>query len=101
MNKWNIFIKNLCYRTDLQPVVKLVIIEIDGFYCHALLSGKKYSKKQLKQMYWQSKQLTCDPKDFHYVFCRLYNFEKINFSEDIEVNFVLDIDTDRIYSPTY
>lgn len=35
------------------------------------------------------------------VFSRLHNFEKIPYEPDIEVDFVIDNDTDRIYSPSY
>lgn len=78
-----------------------MIIEIDGFFNQALLTGRKCSKQQLKQMYFQAKKLTFDSSDFSNVFCRLHNFEQIPYSEDIKVDFILDTDTDRIYSPSY
>ena len=78
-----------------------MIIEIDGFFKQSLLIGRKCSKQQLKQMYLQAKELTFDPIDFPNVFCRLYNFEQVPYSEDIKVDFVVDTDTDRIYSPSY
>ncbi|WP_449540387.1 hypothetical protein [Ferdinandcohnia sp. Marseille-Q9671] len=78
-----------------------LIIEIDGFSQRVLLTGKKCSKQQLKQMYHQAKKVTFEPSEFPHVFCRLYSFEQIPYSEDIEVDFVLDTDTDRIYSPSY
>lgn len=81
--------------------MKFIIIEIDGFFNQALLTGRKCSKKQLKQMYLQAKELTFDPSNFPNVFGRLHNFEQVPYSEDIKVDFVLDTDTDRIYSPSY
>lgn len=78
-----------------------MIIKIDSFFNQALFTGRKYSKKQLKQMYLQAKEGTFDLRDFPKVFCRLHNFEEIPYSEDIKVDFVLDTDTDRIYSPSY
>ena len=78
-----------------------MIIEIDGFFKQALLTGRKCSKQQLKQMYLQAKELTFAPSDFPNVFCRLHNFEQVPYSEDIKVDFVVDTDTDRIYSPSY
>ncbi|WML60754.1 hypothetical protein [Neobacillus sp. PS2-9] len=78
-----------------------MIIEIDGYFFQVLLTGKKCSKQQLKQKYQQSIELTNDIKDLHNVFCRLHNFEQIPYDCDIKVEFVIDTDTDRIYSPSY
>lgn len=75
-----------------------MIIEIDGYYHQALLTGKKCSKQQLKQKYLQTKKLTYDIKDLPNVFCRLHNFEQLPYDVDVEVEFVIDTDTDRIYS---
>lgn len=79
----------------------MMIIEIDGYFNQALLTGKKCSKQQLRQMYRQADQLTSESRDFVNVFCRLHNFDQLPYSEDIEVDFVLDTDTGRIYSPSY
>lgn len=70
-------------------------------YPQTLLVGKKYSKYQLKQMYLQAKKLTYEAGDFSDVFCRLYNFEQIAYSDEIVVDYVIDTDIDRIYSPSY
>jgi hypothetical protein len=79
-----------------------LIIEIEGFLNNQILiTSKKCSKQQLKQMYFQAKKITYESKDFPDVFCRLYNFERIVYSDDIRVDYVLDTDTDRIYSPSY
>lgn len=78
-----------------------MIIEIDGYFHQALLTGKKCSKKQLKQKYLQAKELTYEIRDFPNVFCRLHNFEQILYDSEIEVDFVIDTDTDRIYTPSY
>lgn len=80
----------------------ILIIEIEGFLNHKiLLTGKKCSKHQLKQMYFQAKKLTYETRDFPDVLCTLYNFERIVYSDDIIVDYVLDTDIDRIYSPLY
>jgi hypothetical protein len=75
-----------------------MIIEIDGYYHEVLLTGQKCSKQQLKQKYLQAKKLTYDIKDLPNVFCRLHNFEQLPYDVDVEVEFVIDTDTDRIYS---
>ncbi len=79
----------------------ILIIEIDGYFHQVLLTGKKCSKQQLKQKYLQAKELTYEIKDLPNVFCRLHNFEPIPYDCDIKVEFVIDTDTDRIYSPSY
>lgn len=81
--------------------MKFIIIEIDGYVNQVILRGRKCSKQQLKQMYFQVKELTRETSGLPNIFCRLYNFEQISYSEDIEVDFVIDLDTDRIYSPSY
>lgn len=46
-----------------------------------------------------SKKLTYDLKDLPNVFCRLHNFEQLPFDSVIEVEYVIDTDTDRVYKP--
>lgn len=79
----------------------ILIVEIDGFFHQVLISGRKYSKHELKQMYMQSKKLLSDIRNFPDVFCRLHKFEQIPYDEELEVDFVIDTDTDRIYTPSY
>lgn len=79
-------------------MIKL-IIEIDGMFHQALLTGKKCSKTQLRKMYFQAQELTYEMEDFPQVFCRLHHFDQVPYTEDITVDFVMDTDTDRIYSP--
>ena len=78
-----------------------MIIEIEGYLIQVLLTGKKCTKQQLKQMYLQADKLTYEYFDFPDVFCRLHSFEQIPYSEDIEVDFVIDTDTCGIYTPSY
>lgn len=78
-----------------------MIIEIDGYTLNVLLTGKKCSKQQLKQMYLKAKKITYEISDIDNVFCRLHNFKRITNDSDVEVDFVIDTDTDRIYSPIY
>lgn len=78
-----------------------MIIEIDGYTLNALLTGKKCSKQQLKEKYLKAKEITYEISDIANVFCRLHNFERITSDSDVEVDFVIDTDTDRIYSPIY
>jgi hypothetical protein len=81
--------------------VIILIIEIDGYFFQVLLKGKKCTKQQLKQKYLQAEELTYELKDLPNVFCRLHNFVQIPYDSDTEVDFVIDTDTNSIYSPSY
>lgn len=79
-----------------------MIIEMDGYFNQTILTGRKCSKQQLKQMYFQAKELTSgNTSNLPYVFCKVHKFEQVSYSEEIEVDFVIDTDTARIYSPSY
>ncbi|QOY36614.1 hypothetical protein AWH56_002760 [Anaerobacillus isosaccharinicus] len=78
-----------------------MIIELDGYFHQVLLTGKKCSKQQLKQKYLEAKNLTTDIKDLPALFCSLHKFEVLSNDEHIKVDYVIDTDTDRIYSPSY
>lgn len=78
-----------------------MIIEIDGYYHQVLLIGKICSKRQLGKKYRKAKCLTCNIKELPDVLCQLYNFEQIPYNSIVKVDFVIDTDTDRIYSPFY
>jgi hypothetical protein len=80
--------------------VEILIIEIDGYFHQVLLSGKKCTKHQLKQKYLNAKELSFEIKDLPGIFCRFHNFEQIPYDNDVKVEFVIDTDTDRIYSPS-
>lgn len=76
-------------------------IEIDGYFHQVLITGKKISWQDLKRIYIQAKELSHDIKDLPSVFCRISNYEEIPYDNDMHIDFVIDTDTDRIYSPAY
>lgn len=78
-----------------------MIVEIDGFFHQILITGKKCSKQELEQKYLIAKELIIDIREIPDIFYRLYKFKQIPYSNDIEVDFVIDTDTDRIYKPSY
>jgi len=49
----------------------------------------------------QVKKLIIMMKGLPNVFCRIYNFDQIPYDCDIKVEFVIDTDTEKIYSPFY
>lgn len=79
----------------------MLIIEIDGMFHQSFITGKKCSKSKIRTMYLKAQELTDDIGELSQVFCRLYHFEQIHITENTLVDFVIDTDTDRIYSPTY
>lgn len=78
-----------------------MIIKLEGYYHQALLIGKTCTKQQLKVMYLEATDITSDMHEIPEVFHMLHGFEPIAYNEDIEVKYVIDMDTSRIYSPTY
>lgn len=55
----------------------------------------------MKQKYIQAKEITYEIKDLPAIFFRLHNYEQISYVSDVKVDFVIDTDTDIIYSPSY
>lgn len=78
-----------------------MIIEIDGYLQSVMLTGRKCIKKQLKEKYLKAKKHSVDGKSFPELFCRMHHFDKVPYDSEIEVDFVIDTDTDRIYQPSY
>jgi hypothetical protein len=78
-----------------------LLVEIDGYFRGSLITGKKCSKQELKEKYLQAKELASHIKDVPEIFCRLHDFEQLQYVEDLQVNYVIDTDTDKIYKPTH
>lgn len=87
--------------TVWQTVVVILLVEMDGYFHQVLLTGKKCFYQQLKQKYFQAKKLAYHTKDLPIVFCRLHHFECVSYDCTVKIDFVIDTDTDRIYSPSY
>ncbi|MDN7240757.1 hypothetical protein QWY14_03100 [Planococcus sp. N028] len=79
----------------------MMIISIDGYFQEILLTGKKCSSQELKQKYLQARKLAEQMQDLPYVFSRLHRFDVLPWDVGIEVDYVIDTDTDQIYIPTY
>lgn len=78
-----------------------MIIEIEGYFQQVLLIGKSCSKRRLLEMYREAEKRSCFTQELPKVFCLLYHFEEIPYDGSTEVDFVIDTDTDRVYSPAY
>lgn len=79
----------------------ILIIEIDGYFNQVLLTGENHSQQELKKFYMRAKELSCGIKNLPNEFCRISGYVEIPYDINMPVEFVIDTDTDRIYSPTY
>ncbi|AIQ19271.1 hypothetical protein H70357_23085 [Paenibacillus sp. FSL H7-0357] len=78
-----------------------LLVQIDGYFHRSYISGSKCTEQELKQKYLKVKEQITDLRDLPEVFYKLYNFEQLPLKGEVEVDFVIDTDTDRIYKPSY
>lgn len=78
-----------------------LIVEIDGYFENVLIIGKTCSISELRKKYEIAKTRCTNINEFADIFCRMFQFERLPFSEEIDVrpDVVIDTDTDRIYAP--
>ena len=78
-----------------------MIIEIEGYQIKAFVSGKKCTAGKLQ---WQMKKVVeriGDDQDFVSLFCHLFDYEEIAYSDETEADYVIDTDILRLYKPVY
>ncbi len=78
-----------------------MIVEIEGYEIEALVSGKKCTGGRLQ---WQMKKVIGRIEDNRYfvsLFCLLFGYEEIEYSDEIKADYVIDIDIYRVYKPVY
>jgi len=51
--------------------------------------------------YLQAKELASHIKEVPEIFCRLHDFEQLRYEDDLQVDYVIDTDTDKIYKPIH
>lgn len=78
-----------------------MMIEIDGYYEQVLLSGESCTLKELRYMYMQVRRQAATVFDVPRLLVAQYGFTRLPYDTTVQVAFVIDTDTDRIYSPTY
>lgn len=77
-----------------------MLIKIESFYGNSLLSGKVSSIGQLKYRV-MTVVADCDIQDFISVFCARYRYDIFLYDENIQVDYVVDLDTYLVYKPVY
>ena len=78
-----------------------MIVEIEGYQIKAFVSGKKCRAGKLQ---WQMKKVVeriGDDQDFVSLFCHLFDYEEIAYSDETEADYVIDTDILRVYKPVY
>lgn len=78
-----------------------MIVEIEGCQIKMLVSGKKCS---ISKLCWQMKKATSHMENhqaFISVFCRLFNYEEVSYTDEIQTDFVIDIDTYKVFKGSY
>ena len=74
-----------------------MIVEIVGYQVQTLISGKKCSESKL---HWQMKKsidYVTEEIKFISIFSRLFDYEEIEYSDEITVDYTIDIDTYEIF----
>lgn len=77
-----------------------MLIQIESFLGDALLSGKVSSIGQLKHRMMMV-LADCDTCDFIAIFCARYGYDIYLYDENIQVDYVIDIDIYKVYKPVY
>lgn len=76
-----------------------MIIKIEGYQTEILVSGKKCSESKL---YWQMKKTISymvEESTFVSMFSRLFDYEEIDYSDELKTDYIIDIDTYKIFKP--
>jgi hypothetical protein len=77
-----------------------LLVEIESIWGNKILSGKKCSKIELWQKMNDALKFT-GTEEFTAIFCRMFLFEEINFSDNVRVDFIIDLDTHLVFAPKY
>ena len=80
-----------------------MLIEIEGLETSALLSGKKHNSVAIKKMFYKALELSSEDHNFIPLFCRMYNYEVLEtpFSDNTQIDFIFDLDTELVLTPSY
>ena len=77
-----------------------MIIEIESVYGDSLLHGRKMTSSEIDKVMKDVLNVVSE-KEFIEVFCTKLGYEKFDYQEEIQVDYVIDIDTHKVYKPRY
>jgi len=80
--------------------VMLVLVLIENSRGDKLISGKKCTEKELRKKVKEVIEIT-KVEDFAPLFCRMFQFDEQLLDKEIEVDYVIDLDTHLVYAPRY
>ena len=75
-----------------------MIIEIESVYGDSLLYGRKMTLSDIDKVMKDVLNVVSE-QEFIEVFCTKSGYEKFDYQEEIRVDYVIDIDTHKVYKP--
>ena len=77
-----------------------MLVYIESYFGDSLISGKRCTEKELREKFNRAVKLN-EGGDFPALFCRMFEFEELPLSQKIQVDYIMDLDTHRVYMPHY
>jgi len=77
-----------------------MIIEIESVYGDVILHGKHINESELHSIVNDLLSLVKE-SEFVSAFCMRYGYEQTPYSNDLKVDFTIDLDTHRLVKPRY
>ena len=75
-----------------------MVVEIEGYETEAIIWGKKCGLEELRMKMLETLNKAPE-KYFVALFCRMWDFAEILYTENMQVDFVIDTDTHIVYKP--
>jgi len=77
-----------------------MLVYIESMWGDRLISGKKCTETELREKFKKVIEIG-EIDNFTELFCRMFEFEEYPMPEHIEVDFVIDLDINKIYAPRH
>ena len=77
-----------------------MLIEIESVYGDKIIHGRHLSINELKSAMEEILEIV-NEKEFTPVFCSRFQYEVIPYSNDIRVDYRIDLDTHLLFKPKY
>ena len=77
-----------------------MLIELESVYGDRIIHGKHFGKKDLRKALDEILN-AADERAFISVFCARYGYEEVQCSDDVQVDYIIDLDTHRLIKPKY
>ena len=77
-----------------------MILEIESIYGDVIVYGKHFNENELRMIVKELLTYVSE-REFVSAFCLRYGFEPISDSENIRVDYTIDLDTHKVVKPKY